>query len=101
MHLHSTLAGRAGTFRVRGAAWQLDALRYRGFLYLIPTRGDGNGAYQVVEATGHDVWSLLDALSEQITQVSGMAVQRLDARIAKAPTPRRTPVRTRKLERVA
>jgi hypothetical protein len=80
MHLHSMLDGRAGQFRVRGAAWALDSRTLRGFLYLMPVRRDGNGQYRVVEAEGEDVWNLLDALSKQVSSISGAAVKRLDAR---------------------
>jgi len=82
MHLHSTLDGRAGEFRVRGAAWALNSLSFRGFLYLIPTRGGGDGQYRVVEAEGEDLWKLLAALSDQVTSITGAAVKRLDARAA-------------------
>jgi len=81
MHLHSTLDGRAGEFRVRGAAWALNSLSFRGFLYVIPTRGGGDGQYRVVEADGEDLWKLLAALSEQVTSITGAAVKRLDARV--------------------
>jgi len=80
MHLHSTLDGRAGEFRVRGAAWALNSLSFRGFLYVIPTRGGSDGQYRVVEADGEDLWKLLAALSEQVTSITGAAVKRLDAR---------------------
>lgn len=80
MHLHSTLDGRAGEYRVRGAAWELDSRALRGFLYLIPVRRSGNGQYRVVEAEGGDVWNLLDALREQVNAAAGATVKRLDAR---------------------
>jgi hypothetical protein len=80
MHLHSTLDGRAGEFHLRGAAWELDSRALRGFLYLIPVRRDGNGRYRVIEATGDSLWSLLDALSQEVSSITGSAVKRLDAR---------------------
>jgi hypothetical protein len=80
MHLHSILDGRTEQFRVRGAAWELDSRALRGFLYLIPVRHDGNGHFRVVEAEGDDVWTLLDALSRQVSAISGTTVKRLDAR---------------------
>ena len=85
MKLHSTLDGRAGEFRVRGAAWERNALGFRGFLYLIPARGGANGQHRVVEAEGESLWHLLDALSEQVTLISGAAVARLNARAVVAP----------------
>ena len=92
MHLHSTLDGRAGEFRVRGAAWALNSLSFRGFLYVIPTRGGSDGQYRVVEADGEDLWKLLAALSEQVTSITGAAVKRLDAR-AVGPERARRPER--------
>jgi hypothetical protein len=56
MQLHSTLEGRAGPFRVRGAAWEINPLTFRGFLYLIPIRGGDGGRHGVVEAAGDSVW---------------------------------------------
>lgn len=85
MRLHSTLDGRAGQFRVRGAAWERDALAFRGFLYLIPARGGANGRHRVVEAEGQSLWHLLDALSEQVALNCGAAVARLNARAVVAP----------------
>ena len=79
MHLHSILDGRSGEFRVRGAAWELESRALRGFLYLIPVRG-GGGRHRVVEAEGGTVWSLLDALSGEISAVAGATVKRLNAR---------------------
>ena len=79
MRLHSTLEGRAGAFRVRGAVWEVNPLTFRGFLYLIPTRGAGDGRHRVVEAAGESVWKLLDALGEQVTSTAGAAIDRLDA----------------------
>jgi hypothetical protein len=90
MHLHSTLDGRAGEFRVRGAAWALNSLSFRGFLYLIPIRGGGDGKHRVVEAEGEDLWKLLAALSEQVTSITGAAVKRLDARAVGAERAHRT-----------
>ena len=65
MRLHSTLEGRAGAFRLRGAAWETNALTFRGFLYLIPIRDAGDGRHRVAEGEGESVWKLLDALSAQ------------------------------------
>jgi len=79
MQLHSTLEGRAGAFRIGGAAWETNSLTFRGFLYLIPIRDNGDGRHRVVEAAGESVWKLLDALSEQVTSTTGAAVDRLDA----------------------
>jgi hypothetical protein len=79
MQLHSTLEGRAGAFRLRGAAWEVNPLTFRGFLYLIPIRGGDGGRHRVVEAAGDSVWKLLDALSEQVTSAAGGTVERLDA----------------------
>jgi hypothetical protein len=80
MRLHSTLEGRAGAFRVRGAAWEVNPLTFRGFLYLIPIRDAGDGRYHVVDAAGGSVWKLLEALGEQVTSTAGARVDRLDAR---------------------
>lgn len=85
MNLHSTLDGRAGGFRVRGAAWERSALAFRGFLYLIPARGGANGRHRVVEAEADSLWSLLDALSEQVTLISRAPVARLNARVVVGP----------------
>lgn len=96
MQLHSTLNGRAGEFRIRGAAWELNSLKFRGFLYLIPHHDDGDGRYRVVEAEGASVWNLLDALSAQVSWISGTEVARLDAQVvgstsvAKRPTSSRS-----------
>jgi hypothetical protein len=79
--LHSTLDGRAGEFRVRGAAWERDEPGFRGFLYLIPARGGADGRHRVVEADGETLWALLDALSEQVVWTTGAPVKRLNARI--------------------
>lgn len=104
MHLHSILDGRAGQFRIRGAAWALDSRTLRGFLYLIPVRSDGNGQYSVVEAEGEDVWNLLDALSKRVSSISGASVKRLDARAVtrdkrvRNRSPRRTEIPSRPLE---
>jgi len=81
MQLHSTLDGRAGEFRIRGAVWELNSLKFRGFLYLIPPRDDGDGHYRVVETEGASVWNLLDALSAQVSWIAGADVARLDARV--------------------
>lgn len=79
MHLHSTLDGRLGRFRVRGAAWEtIEPARYRGFLYLISVR-ERDGRYLVVEAEGETMWKLLDALGAQASALSGAPVARLDA----------------------
>jgi len=80
MHLHSTLDGRAGKFRLRGAAWELDSLTFRGFLYLIPAGDGGNGRFRVVEAEGESLWELLGALGEQVSFTSEAILKRLDAR---------------------
>jgi hypothetical protein len=80
MRLHSTLEGRAGAFRLRGAAWEINPLTFRGFLYLIPIRDAGDGRYHVVDAAGGSVWKLLEALGEQVTSTAGARVDRLDAR---------------------
>jgi len=92
MRLHSTLDGRAGEFRIRGAAWERDGPAFRGFLYLIP-RGEAHGRHRVVEADGESLWNLLDALSEQVAALSGAAVARLNARavVDAKPAPRRSP----------
>jgi hypothetical protein len=71
MRLHSTLEGRAGAFRVRGAAWETNSLTFRGFLYVIPIRDVGDGRHRVVEAAGESGWKLLDALSEQVSSPPG------------------------------
>lgn len=94
MRLHSTLDGRAGEFRVRGAAWERDASGFRGFLYLIPARGGADGRHRVVEAEGESLWALLDALSAQVASISGATVKRLNARLVAAT---KTPAR-RELE---
>ena len=78
MHLHSTLNGRAGGFRLRGAAWEVNALSFRGFLYLIPSR-DGDGRHRVVDAEGKTMWKLLEALGEQVISIVDAPVERLDA----------------------
>src|SRR5262245_51421215 len=101
MHLHSTLDGRAGEFRVRGAAWAVNALSFRGFLYLIPIRGGGDGQYRVVEAEGEDLWKLLAMLSEQVTSITGAAVKRLDARAVGSERARRPDRRSRSQRRGA
>jgi hypothetical protein len=85
VQLHSTLDGRAGEFRLRGAAWDINSATFRGFLYLVPAQGSGNGRYRVVEAEGEDLWNLLDALSEQVASVSGASVKRLYARAVAGP----------------
>jgi hypothetical protein len=95
MQLHSTLAGRAGAFRLRGAAWQLKPLTFRGFLYLIPRRGGDGGRHQVVEAAGGSVWELLDGLSEQVISITGASVERLDAHAVSANRPLRVVGRRR------
>jgi hypothetical protein len=79
MHLHSTLTGRAGEYRIRGAVWEINSLKFRGFLYLIPPRYEDDGHHRVVEAEGASVWNLLDALSAQVNWISGTVVARLDA----------------------
>ena len=61
MHLHSTLNGRAGGFRLRGAAWEVNSLSFRGFLYLVPSRDAGDGRHQVVDAEGKSMWKLLES----------------------------------------
>ena len=76
MHLHSTMNGRAGGFRLRGAAWEVNPLSFRGFLYLIPSR-DGDG--RVVDAEGKTMWKLLEALGEQVISIVDAPVERLDA----------------------
>jgi hypothetical protein len=102
MRLHSTLEGRAGAFRVRGAAWESNSLTFRGFLYLIPSREAGDGRHRVVEAAGESVWKLLDALSEQVTSTVGAAVDRLDAHAVGPERPlRRSPSRGRVPEAIA
>ena len=91
MQLHSTLNGRAGDFRVCGAAWQHDAQSFRGFLYLIPIRDCGDPRYLVVEAEGQSVWALLDRLSAEVGSIVGAPVRRLDAHdVVSAKTARRT-----------
>jgi hypothetical protein len=95
MQLHSTLTGRAGELRMRGAVWEVNSLKFRGFLYLIPPRAEGDGRYRVVEAEGASVWNLLDALSAQVSWVAGRDVARLDAHVvgraesAQRPAPSR------------
>jgi len=101
MHLHSTLDGRAGEFRVRGAAWAHNSLSFRGFLYVIPTRGGSDGQYRVVEADGEDLWKLLAALSEQVTSITGAAVKRLDARAVGPERARRPERRSAKRSAIA
>ena len=95
MQLHSTLTGRAGEFRMRGAAWEINSLKFRGFLYLIPQRDEGDGRYRVVEAEGASVWNLLDALSAQVSWVSGREVARLDAQVVGPATPAKRPAPSR------
>jgi hypothetical protein len=102
MRLHSTLEGRAGAFRVRGAAWETNSLTFRGFLYLIPIRDAGDGRHRVVEAAGESVWKLLDALGEQVTSTVGAAVDRLDAHaVGPKRSLRRNPGRGRVPEAIA
>jgi hypothetical protein len=79
MHLHSTLEGRAGGFRLRGAAWAANFLSFRGFLYLIPVGAGGDGRYRVVECEGQSLWNLLEALGDEVTSIVGAPVRRLDA----------------------
>jgi hypothetical protein len=100
MQLHSTLTGRAGEFRMRGAAWEINSLKFRGFLYLIPPRDEGDGRYRVVEAEGASVWNLLDALNAQVSSISGREVTRLDAHVVGTTTvaKRRAPSRGRQAE---
>ena len=95
MQLHSTLDGRAGDFRIRGAAWELNSLKFRGFLYLIPPRNDGDGRHRVVEAEGASVWNLLDALSAQVSRIAGAEVARLDARVVGSTKPAQRPKSSR------
>ena len=96
MHLHSTLTGRAGGWRIRGAVWEINSLKFRGFLYLIPPRDEDDGHHRVVEAEGASVWNLLDALSAQVSSIAEAPVARLDAhvigatRLAKRPVPGRS-----------
>jgi hypothetical protein len=86
MHLHSTLEGRAGAFRLRGAAWSDNSLSFRGFVYLVPLQGGGDGRHLVVEGEGESMWKLLEALGEQVIQLVGAPVQRLDAHaVARMP----------------
>jgi hypothetical protein len=80
MHLHSTLDGRAGGFRLRGAVWAANPLSFRGFLYLIPVHGAGDGRYRVIEGEAESLWRLLEALGERVIPIVGAPVQRLDAR---------------------
>lgn len=102
MRLHSTLEGRAGAFRIRGAAWETNFLNFRGFLYLIPIRDAGDGRHRVVEAAGESVWKLLDALSEQVASTTGAAVDRLDAHaVGLKRALRRSPSRRRVPEAIA
>jgi len=102
MRLHSTLEGRAGAFRLRGAAWETNSLTFRGFLYLIPIRDADDGRHRVVEAAGESVWKLLDALGEQVTSTVGAAVDRLDAHaVAPQRSLRRNPARGRVPEAMA
>ena len=95
MQLHSTLNGRAGEFRIRGAAWELNSLKFRGFLYLIPPHDDGDGRYRVVEAEGASVWNLLDALSAQVSWISGTEVARLDAQVVGSTSAAKRPTSSR------
>jgi hypothetical protein len=93
MRLHSTLEGRAGAFRVRGAAWETNSLTFRGFLYVIPIRDVGDGRHRVVEAAGESVWKLLDALSEQVSSTAGAAVDpgRVQSGRKRSPPPQPEP----------
>lgn len=79
MHLHSTLEGRAGAFRLRGAAWSDNSLSFRGFVYLVPLQGSDGGRHRVVEGEGEGLWQLLESLGEQVISLVGAPVQRLDA----------------------
>ncbi len=94
MHLHSTLDGRAGKFRLRGAAWELDSQTFRGFLYLIPAGDGGNGRFRVIEGEGETLWELLNSLGEQANFACDTVVKRLDARAvgSSQSTERRTSV---------
>jgi hypothetical protein len=73
------LNGRAGAFRLRGAAWEVNSLSFRGFLYVVPIRDAGDGRYQVVDAEGKSMWKLLEALGEQVISIADAPVERLDA----------------------
>jgi hypothetical protein len=90
MHLHSTLNGRAGAFRLRGAAWEVNSLSYRGFLYVVPARDAGDGRHQVVDGEGKNVWELLERLGEQVISIARAPVERLDAHAVAAKRPERS-----------
>ena len=87
MAIKALLQGRAGTYQVRGAIWELGSSAYRAYVHLKPTSPHSGLSRSVVSAAGATLQEVLGATRAQVKSTVGSAMEDLEVIPGKAPTP--------------
>lgn len=87
MAIKALLHGNAGTYRVRGAIWELGSSVYRAYVHLVPVATHSRLSPSVLSAEGTTLQQVLGATQAQVKSTVGSAMENLEVIPRKAPTP--------------
>jgi hypothetical protein len=80
--LLAVLKGDAGSYRIKGAIWELGAFSYRAYVHLVPAASDPNLSRSVVSVGGVTLQEVLDAATARVRTTVGRPVEKLEIRAA-------------------
>jgi hypothetical protein len=87
MAIKALLQGTAGTYRIRGAVWEMGTSAYRAYVHLVPAARHSGLSRSVVSAEGTTLQQVLGATQAQVRSTVGSAVENLEVIPGRAPTP--------------
>jgi hypothetical protein len=80
MGLRAEIAGDAGSYRIRGAVWELGSSSYRAYVHVFPATPRPDLSRSVVSADGMTLQEVVGAAKAQVRSTVGMPVERLEVR---------------------
>jgi hypothetical protein len=78
MPMKAILEGNAGSYRLRGAIWELGASTYRAYVHVVPAAPHSGLSRSVVSAEGATMQQALGAAEEEVRSTVGRPVESLE-----------------------